>query len=131
MEGGKSIFFGRPSWQVEPNITGSKRLVPDVSLTADPDEGGLVILQGKQMQYGGTSWSAPIWAAFCALINDMRSRNGKPSLSFLNPLIYPLRQQSFRDVANGSNGAYQAVAGFDLVTGLGVPRMDALTTALS
>jgi len=129
--GGKSMYFGRPSWQNDPNATGNRRLVPDVSATADPDEGGFVLLHGQVKQYGGTSWSAPVWAGFCALINEARVKAGKAALPFLNPLIYPLRSTCFRDIEAGSNGAYHATSGYDLVTGLGVPNVRALIQALS
>src|SRR5262249_52874077 len=104
--GGKSMYFPRPAWQKAPGVSGHRRLLPDVAAPADPDEGGYVVLNGQVRQYGGTSWSAPIWAGFCALINDARTRAGKSPLPFLNPLIYPLRTECFRDVTKGSNGAY-------------------------
>jgi kumamolisin len=131
--GGKSAYFQRPAWQSGAGIVaGTERLVPDVSLTADPNEGALLILQGKHVQIGGTSWSAPVWAAFCALINELRVKNGKSPLSFLNPLLYPLLgTTAFRDVVSGSNGAYQAGPGYDLVTGLGVPDLQQLITKLT
>jgi kumamolisin len=129
--GGKSIYFNRPVWQTAPGMNGTRRLVPDVSATADPDEGGFVILQGQVVQFGGTSWSAPIWAGFCALINEARANSGKPALTFLNPLIYPLRESCFRDIVSGSNGTFHAVAGYDLVTGLGVPNVKALIEKLA
>ena len=89
--GGKSIFFSRPPWQTGTGVpTGTERLVPDVSLVADPDTGALIILQGETQQIGGTSWSAPTWAAFCALMNKARTKAGKQPLPFLNPLIYPV-----------------------------------------
>jgi kumamolisin len=128
--GGKSILFGRPAWQQAPGISGTQRLVPDVSAPADPDEGGLVILHGQVNQFGGTSWSAPIWAGFCALINEARIASGNPPLPFVNPLLYPLQNTCFRDITSGNNGAFHATTGYDLVTGLGVPRMQALVTAL-
>jgi kumamolisin len=128
--GGKSILFGRPTWQQAPGISGTQRLVPDVSAPADPDEGGLVILHGHVNQYGGTSWSAPMWAGFCALINEARVAKGSQPLPFMNPLIYPLQATCFRDITSGNNGAYHATTGYDLVTGLGVPRLQALVTAL-
>jgi len=129
--GGKSMYFTRPAWQDAPGISGNRRLIPDVAATADPDEGGFVLLNGNVEQYGGTSWSAPVWAGFCALLNEARTKAGKAALPFLNPLIYPLRSECFRDVPKGSNGAYHAVAGYDLVTGLGVPNVKALIQALS
>jgi kumamolisin len=130
--GGKSIYFSRPVWQTGTGIAGNERLVPDVSLAAAPETGALIIFQGDTQQIGGTSWSAPTWAAFCALINEARTKAGKQPLPFLNPLIYPIMSSgAFRDIADGGrNGAYTAGVGFDLVTGIGVPNLKALTDEL-
>jgi kumamolisin len=131
--GGDSIFFPRPPWQSGAGVpAGTQRMVPDVSLVADPNTGALVVLNGQGVQIGGTSLSAPVWAGFCALINEARQKAGKPFLSFLNPLIYPLAgSASFRDITAGSNGAYTAGPGYDRVTGIGVPDVAALITALT
>jgi len=131
--GGKSGFWPRPSWQKGAGVpSGSNRLVPDVSLTADPNDGAFVILNGEVQQIGGTSWSAPVWAGFCALINEARNSAGKPPLSFLNPTIYPLLgTPAFRDITTGSNGAFTAGPGYDLITGLGVPDIKALIAKLT
>lgn len=130
--GGKSVVFARPAWQSGKSVPGgSKRLVPDVSLAADPSTGGMVVINGHKQAVGGTSWSAPVWAAFCARANDARSKAGKPLLGFLNPLLYPLCETaSFRDVTSGSNGAYDAAGGYDMVTGLGTPNLATLLNAL-
>lgn len=130
--GGRSVLFPRPLWQKGAGITtGNDRLVPDVSLTADPNDGAFLVLNGKPTQIGGTSWSAPIWAGFCALINEARQKAGKPPLPFLNPLIYPLMGgPCFRDIVAGSNGAYHAGPGFDMVTGIGVPSVKDLIAHL-
>jgi kumamolisin len=132
--GGKSHYFPRPSWQVGHSIKhGAHRLVPDVSLTADPNNGALLVLNGAPLAggIGGTSWSAPVWAGFCALINEARTKAGKAPIGFLNPFLYPLMgTSSFRDITSGSNGAYHAASGYDLVTGLGVPNLRALIAAL-
>lgn len=131
--GGKSDFFSRPSWQVAAGAPGDNgRLVPDVSLTADPNEGGFIVLNGQPGSVGGTSWSAPVWAGFCALMNEARAKAGQPPLPFLCPLIYPLAGSScFRDIVKGSNGAYDAGPGYDLVTGIGVPSVRELIAALT
>jgi len=130
--GGKSIFFSRPQWQTGAGVpNGTERLVPDVSVTADPDEGAFLILNGQVQQIGGTSWSAPVWAGFCALINEARTQAGKDPMGFLNPLIYPLMGTCFRDITSGSNGAFQAGQGYDMVTGIGVPNIQALIQALT
>jgi kumamolisin len=131
--GGESIFFDRPSWQTGNGVpTGTKRLVPDVSLAADPGTGALVVFQGETVQIGGTSWSAPVWAGFCALLNEARTKKAKPTLPFLNPLLYPLMgTASFRDVTSGSNGEFKAGSGYDQVTGIGVPSVKNLIQALT
>lgn len=131
--GGRSKFFARPQWQNGHSLPqGGKRMVPDVSLTADPDDGAFLVLGGKVVQIGGTSWSAPVWAGFSALINEARIKAGKAALPFLNPLIYPLAgTAAFRDITKGTNGQYDARSGYDLVTGLGVPDMKALVAALA
>jgi kumamolisin len=131
--GGKSIFFPRPSWQRGSGVPpGNQRVVPDVGMTADPNEGGIVYLHGQRQQYGGTSWSAPVWAALCALINEARHKNHQPSLPLLNPLIYPfIGTNCFRDILTGSNGAYHCGPNYDLVTGIGAPDVKQLVTRLS
>ena len=131
--GGRSVLFPRPAWQKGTGVpAGTQRLVPDVSLAADPNRGAFLIVNGQVNQIGGTSWSAPVWAGFCALINEARVSAGKPRLAFLNPLIYPLLgTASFRDVKSGSNGAFHAGTGYDLVTGLGVPSVKELIRTLT
>jgi len=130
--GGTSIFFNRPVWQTGTGVpAGNKRLVPDVSLAADPNKGAFVFLNGQSQQIGGTSWSAPTWAGFCALINEARANAHKPFLPFLNPLIYPLMSTAFRDIKSGNNGGFQAHAGYDQVTGIGVPNVKKLIAAVT
>jgi kumamolisin len=129
--GGISIFFTRPDWQKGTGIAdGKMRLVPDVSLAADPDRGAFVFLAGQPQQIGGTSWSAPTWAGFCALINESRTKAGMSPAGFLNPLFYQ-NMQAFRDITVGNNGKYDAGPGHDLVTGIGVPNVRELITVLT
>lgn len=131
--GGESIFFDRPSWQKGQGVpAGTHRCVPDVSLAADPNTGAFLVLHGRPTGIGGTSWSAPVWAGVCALINEARQRKGIASLPFLNPLIYPLLGSScFRDITSGSDGALSAGEGYDEVTGLGTPNVKALMAKLT
>jgi kumamolisin len=135
--GGKSKFksiFQRPTWQKGQGVpAGTQRLVPDVSATADPNEGAFLILHGQQVRdLGGTSWSAPVWAGLCALINEARIKANKQPLPFLNPLIYPLLGTAdFRDIVEGNNGAFDAGPGYDMVTGLGVPNIKQLIATLT
>jgi len=131
--GGRSVLFPRPAWQVGAGLPpGHDRLVPDVCAAADPNTGAYLVLHGHALGIGGTSWSAPMWAGFCALINEARHKAGQAFLPYLNPLLYPLNGTSaFRDVTAGSNGAYSATRGYDLVTGLGAPNVKALIGRLT
>jgi kumamolisin len=98
---------------------------------ADPSTGALLVYDGDVQMVGGTSWSAPAWAGFCALINEGRNKVSKPPLPFLSPLIYPLiNNKGFRDITAGNNGAFSAAIGYDMVTGVGVPDIGELATAL-
>jgi kumamolisin len=125
--GGISVVFSRPAWQTGTGvIAGNMRLVPDVASAADQNDGAQIFYQGVSQIVGGTSWGAPTWAAFCALIDQNRST----PLGLLNPKIYPLiGSSSFHDITSGSNGAYNAGPGYDLVTGIGTPDVTALLAA--
>lgn len=131
--GGFSKVFERPGYQNLPGMTSSaKRLVPDVSLLAAPETGAYVRVNGADQQIGGTSLSAPVWAGFCALLNDARVKANKPTLPFINPLLYAQAGTAcFRDVTAGTNGGFQAGAGYDNVTGLGVPHLKNLMDKLN
>lgn len=132
--GGISKVFDRPAYQNRPGMPqGQKRVVPDVSALADPATGALVRVNGVDRQIGGTSLSAPVWAGFCALINEARVKANKPRVPFLNPRLYQLMGSNcFRDVNDGaSNGAFTANTGYDMVTGLGVPRVKNLVDKLT
>ena len=134
--GGSSIVFPRPSWQANlafPSNTG--RLVPDVTANADPYTGGLLIANGSNYYAGGTSWSSPMWAGFCAQINQARAQAGLAPVGLLAAKLYPLMNTpAFRDITVGSNGpsgTYNASSGFDLCSGLGVPNVANIITALT
>ncbi|HEX4612902.1 MAG TPA: S53 family peptidase [Urbifossiella sp.] len=131
--GGLSKVFDRPAYQNRPGFpAGTKRMVPDVSLLADPATGGYVRLNGNDVVFGGTSLSAPVWAGFCALLNESRVKLNKPTLPALNPLLYQLAGTNcFRDITVGSNGVFHAGPGFDMVTGLGVPHIQNLMGKLN
>ena len=137
--GGVSIQFSRPSWQTGTGVpAGTKRCVPDVALVADANTGAYVVLNGTVYEYGGTSWSAPAWAGFCALVNEARANAGKAPLGLINPSLYPLiGTNNFMDVTTGSNatsksgGKYAATAGYDQATGIGVPHMSNLLATLA
>ena len=131
--GGVSTFFSKPSWQTGTGVpSGTKRFVPDVSLVASDTTYAFFYFQGKQGGVAGTSWSAPTWAGFCALINQARANNSLSPIGLLNPQIYPLIGTSnFRDITSGSNGQYSAGVGYDRVTGIGVPDVTVLMSTLA
>ena len=131
--GGVSQDFNRPSWQVGEGVpAGTKRLVPDVALAADPDDGALIVLNGGSSTIGGTSWSSPAWAGYCALFNQARIAAGLGPIGLLNPKIYPLiGSNCFQDITVGNNGDYFAGPGYDECTGVGTPNVGVLVQALS
>ncbi|MDB6152560.1 MAG: Peptidase propeptide, partial [Chthoniobacteraceae bacterium] len=131
--GGLSRLFSRPSWQVGIGVpAGTDRLAPDLSLVGGSPTPAYIYFRGQGYSVAGTSWSAPVWAGFCALINEARAKLSQPPLGLLNPRIYPLLgTDSFRDVITGNNGAYRAGSGYDLVTGVGVPDVGVLLQTLT
>jgi len=86
--------------------------------------------------WGGTSFAAPRWAGYLALVNQQSVANGKGTLGFINPTIYSIGLSSsystdFHDITSGSNGTYSAIKGYDLVTGWGSPNGTGLINALA
>jgi subtilase family serine protease len=83
--------------------------------------------------YGGTSFAAPMWAAFIALANQQSVANGGKTLGNFNATIYPLNVTSsystnFHDITSGKSGSYSATTGYDLVTGWGSPKTALINT---
>jgi subtilase family serine protease len=147
--GGVSILFPQPSYQVgivppalanQPGV--AARVIPDVSMVADPVT-GLVIGQtqpgGTYQEFvvGGTSLSSPLFAGVMALAQQHARR----SFGFANTLLYRAsRKGAFTDVlplASPQAVALQpgivttfdmetttihVTAGYDDVTGLGSPN---------
>jgi kumamolisin len=84
-------------------------------------------------RYGGTSFAAPMWAGFIALVNQQLASQSKPTLGFLDPTIYAENVTSsyatdFHDITSGTSGSYSAVVGYDLVTGWGSPQAGLINT---
>jgi kumamolisin len=131
--GGVSAYISRPVWQSGTGVPGGNmRLVPDVACAADPANGAFQVLNGANTTVGGTSWSAPMWAGFCALINAARAGSDQSPVGLLGPQIYPLiGTVSFQDITSGSNGDYNAGVGYDLCTGIGTPNFAVLFGALA
>ncbi|MEY2516786.1 MAG: hypothetical protein QOJ89_4144 [bacterium] len=151
--GGFSRVFERPAYQDalpagSTPIPAGQRGVPDVALQASSRTGALVYLSlppdGQSglicgadpcstgwYDIGGTSLSAPQWAAMIALADQV---NGGHGLGLVNPAVYriaadPARYANdFFDVTVGNNQAdpdvpgYFASPGWDPVTGVGTPN---------
>ena len=86
-------------------------------------------------EYGGTSFAAPMWAGYLALVNQQAVANGNKTVGFINPSLYTIGLGSnydtdFHDITSGSNG-YSATVGYDLVTGWGSPNGSGLISALA
>src|SRR6202789_4497620 len=86
-------------------------------------------------EYGGTSFAAPMWAGYLALVNEQALLNGNPAVGFINPALYSIGAGSsydadFHDITSGSNG-FSATTGYDLATGWGSPNDSGLITALA
>jgi subtilase family serine protease len=78
-------------------------------------------------EYGGTSFAAPMWAGYIALVNQQLAASGESPIGFINPTIYAQNITSsyaadFHDITSGTSGSYSATTGYDLVTGWGSPN---------
>lgn len=129
--GGYSAIYGRPSWQTGSGLAANgKRGYPDISATADPNTGAEVCYGASSAcgQFGGTSLASPLWAGMLAVINQYLAAQGKPSAGFLSPTLYSIATHSqtyapYHDITSGTNGAYNATAAWDAVTGWGTPDL--------
>ena len=133
-----------PSWQALSGVINSTnkgsttlRNGPDVSANANFTF--YVCADQKACtanSYGGTSFAAPMWAGYIALVNQQRVANGKSPIGYLNPIIYPQNVTSsyltdFHDITSGKSGSYSAVTGYDLVTGWGSPNTGLINALVS
>ena len=124
------------------------RAFPDVSAIGSNVE---IVLDGQGELVDGTSCSSPIFASVIALINDELIAEGRSPLGFLNPFLYA-NPQAFHDVTSGTSpcsmfvlwliphyhpgsnpgcgtNGFEAIKGWDPVTGLGTPNFAALRAA--
>lgn len=137
--GGFSNVFPMPSYQSSavksyfanhlPSYTSAQynnsqltRGYPDISTNG---ANYVVAINGGWSLVYGTSASAPTLGAIITLINEARFNLGKGSVGFLNPVAYA-HPEVFRDVVEGGNmgcntPGFEAVKGWDPVTGLGTP----------
>ena len=137
--GGISVMEAQPSWQASA-APSAHRLVPDISLTADPNQGFFTICTANLSACGaawclagGTSLASPLAAATLTDIQLDRgwATNGQAGL--IQPALYDAQQsdvrfntsagsRGFRDILSGTNGSYSAGIGYDKASGLGAPN---------
>lgn len=141
--GGVSSYEAVPSYQSNwSTIVGTHRGVPDVALNADPNTGIPVYdstkynRQSGWFEVGGTSFSAPVWAALIALADQGRTA----PLTGINAItdLYNLAgtagstgyATNYNDITKGSNGQ-ATLPGYDLVTGIGSLKGNSLIPNLT
>jgi subtilase family serine protease len=138
-----------PSWQQLTGVITSSNLgsttlrnSPDVAAEANFDNP--TVINGSFVTgYGGTSFATPRWAGFLALVNQQSVANGRGTVGFINPALYSLGISSsyssaLHDITSGSNppttgdgSGFNAVPGYDLVTGWGSPAGPGLINQLA
>ncbi|KAF9474366.1 subtilisin-like protein [Pholiota conissans] len=144
--GGFSNYFAMPEYQKKAigsylknhrpelsgalwNSTGISRAYPDISANG---ANYVVAVDGSFSRLFGTSASAPVVGAILTMVNDARLAIGKKPVGFINPTIYSdLFVGAFNDIKQGGNdgcgsAGFNAVAGWDPVTGLGTPKFPQL-----
>lgn len=132
----KYVPLLRPAWQVAPNMPKDKyRWAPDVAFVGDPETGVNVAANGHWTQSGGTSLGAPAWAAIWSLLRQDAANSGR-TLSAAPSVLYRIGNSAqyslaFHDIVSGSNGKYEASAGWDAVTGWGTPDVNNMAAALA
>ncbi len=136
--GGVSLYEPTPSYQSSNGVNYGMRSVPDVSWLADPNTGVYIVdtldAPGEILIAGGTSLAAPMWAGLIALGDQARGSAGSLSSTGVLDSLYgaynsPSYSTDFHDITSGYNG-YSAGTGYDLVTGIGTPKAQAIFNLL-
>jgi subtilase family serine protease len=150
--GGPSHVFARPEFQDGvANIVGSRRGTPDISMSGAVD--GSVVFYETFPGFGsgpgwhlvaGTSESSPLFAGIVAIADQMAGKR----LGYLNNTLYELLNEApsgIVDVTVGNNSTtfrdpsgttitvpgFDALPGYDLVTGLGTVDANLFVRALA
>lgn len=143
--GGFSNIYPTPSYQqnalaayfanynptnLESLFNASGRGIPDVSAVG---ANIAVAVNGVLSTGDGTSAAAPLFAAMLNLVNEERLAVGKGTVGFVNPVLYANSSLIFRDITLGNNNmcgglqpGFNAVPGWDPVTGLGTAQWEGL-----
>jgi hypothetical protein len=135
--GGVSTVEAQPSFQkgiVTQSTT--KRTIPDVAFDADPASGVPVFdttdfgAMTPWETIGGTSLACPCWAGIIADVDGLRVAAGGTPLDGPTQTLSKIYQNpvtDFNDIVSGNNG-FNALLGYDLVTGRGSPLLPSLVT---
>jgi len=133
-----------PAYQVGNGVpTGiNKRLNPDISLHAAPTDGYFISFNGSFIGIGGTSAASPTFAGQLGLILQTLKEqnaadpasNGRPRLGRIQDFLYQTGTSAgaLIDILGGDAGILpdgtESVGkpGWDFVTGLGAPDVDAM-----
>jgi PKD repeat protein len=133
--GGICSSYSIPGWQQRISMSANGgstayRNSPDVAAVAANIF--FVVDNGQTGVFEGTSFAAPLWAGFIALVNQQLAANGASPLGFPNPSLYAIGrsanyQSCFNDITIGNNtnsyspNQFFAVPGYDLCSGWGTP----------
>ncbi len=152
--GGLSTNFAAPTFQSGNGVNYAKRAIPDVSMEADPLTAVAVYdsLDGGTRTpwtaVGGTSVASPLFAGVLALAQQDRIAAGLPILNSaeVDTILYGEYNSTdystyFHDITRGNNSdvnsrgratvaGYYAGTGYDLATGIGSPKANALVPLL-
>ena len=127
--GGLSTMFGRPAFQDSvQSVVGARRGTPDIAMSAALD-GGVIVYTSYDTDdvgwgiVGGTSEATPMFAGVVAVAAQLAGHR----LGVINPALYSIAQRGapgIVDVTDGDNsfgdvGGFDAVAGYDLASGVG------------
>ena len=130
--GGYSSYFNASPTQNATGFNGTKRGVPDISLDANPNSGGVYVFAGAALYaIGGTSLATPIASGIFMIISQYLGKN----LGYVNPYLYGIARtnqygKAIIPVPYGNNGKYSASSYWNPVTGLGTINAFQLAKAI-
>jgi len=136
------IFSSYPNFQTGLNginqTSRTYRNAPDVAMEANNDNYNCAFKSGCSGYWEGTSFAAPRWAGFLALVNQQATASYESPIGNINYYIYPIGEGSnylsdFNKIVGGSNGAYSVPSPdyYNMVTGWGSPKGQSLINALA
>ena len=135
--GGVAFGYARPPYQRYIHVAGNRRTTPDLAVHGSMLPGYPIIANGQWLLDGGTSAAAPLAAAAFSAISARLQAAGQPPLGPVNGLVYWLERHhpgALYDVVSGNNRydrrvpGHSARRGYDLATGVGVPRFDRIAS---